>query len=360
MEVKFLGQGLHPGTGNDKPMGLEIIKSISDKSHSSFCAFDAFLSTAGATALTFALLRRGVSSLSTKLFIGVDFKGTSKKALEILLRSKIQTHIFHTPSAPTYHPKVYVFEGPKTATVFVGSSNLTMPGLSSNIEANLKVSFDPAVLKKALSDPSTIINNAYLEQFEEYRDFKARTKDVESGDADETLIAESDATPDEVLRSAHQKINASLSSDILDRVREATPVFFENLIVELLLSMGYGGTSEDTGRAIGKSGDDGVDGVIDQDPLGVDQIYIQAKRYAAGNTIGAGAIRDFFGALNLKKAQKGIFVTTSSFSSSAIQTSKDLGMRIVLIDGIAQTGCSGESDQKRLLRYHGSGQKSPK
>jgi len=105
------------------------------------------------------------------------------------------------------------------------------------------------------------------------------------------------------------------------------------LIVELLIGMGYGGTSENAGKAIGKSGDDGIDGVIDQDPLGVDQIYVQAKRNAEGNNIGAGAIRDFFGALNLKKAQKGIFFTTASFTSSAIQTAADLGIRIVLIDG---------------------------
>ena len=97
--------------------------------------------------------------------------------------------------------------------------------------------------------------------------------------------------------------------------------------------MGYGGTSENAGQAIGKSGDDGVDGIIDQDPLGVDQIYVQAKRYAEGNNIGAGAIRDFFGALSLKKAQKGIFFTTSAFSASALQTAKDLGIRIVLIEG---------------------------
>ena len=97
--------------------------------------------------------------------------------------------------------------------------------------------------------------------------------------------------------------------------------------------MGHGGTSEDAGRALGKSGDDGIDGVIDQDPLGVDQIYVQAKRYADGNNVGAGAIRDFFGALSLKKAQKGIFVTTSAFSSSATQTANDLGSRIVLING---------------------------
>ena len=96
--------------------------------------------------------------------------------------------------------------------------------------------------------------------------------------------------------------------------------------------MGYGGSSEEAGRAIGQSGDDGVDGVIDQDPLGVDQIYVQAKRYGEGNNVSAGAIRDFFGALSLKKAHKGIFVTTSAFSPSAIQTARDLGSRIVLID----------------------------
>ena len=108
--------------------------------------------------------------------------------------------------------------------------------------------------------------------------------------------------------------------------------------------MGYGGTSEEAGRAIGQSGDDGVDGVIDQDPLGVDQIYLQAKRYGEGNNIGAAAIRDFFGALSLKKAHKGIFVTTSMFSPPSVQTARDLGSRIVLIDGVQLT--------KLMIRYN--------
>jgi restriction system protein len=108
--------------------------------------------------------------------------------------------------------------------------------------------------------------------------------------------------------------------------------------------MGYGGTSEEAGRAIGQGGDDGVDGVIDQDPLGVDQIYVQAKRYGEGNNIGAGAIRDFFGALSLKKAHKGIFVTTSAFSPAAVQTARDLGSRIVLIDGVQLT--------RLMIRYN--------
>ena len=99
--------------------------------------------------------------------------------------------------------------------------------------------------------------------------------------------------------------------------RTASPSFFETVIIELLLAMGYGGAIENAGRTIGQTGDNGVDGVIDQDPLGVDQIYIQAKRYNEGNNISASHIRDFFGALNLKKAQKGIFITTSEFTKSA-------------------------------------------
>tara|TARA_R110002110_G_scaffold71027_10_gene190056 strand:- start:119 stop:1027 length:909 start_codon:yes stop_codon:yes gene_type:complete len=187
--------------------------------------------------------------------------------------------------------------------------------------------------KQALSDQAVEINKSYLSRFPEFQEFQSRTKDEDETAAITSVGDEISATPDEVLRAAHKKINAALSEELLDRVREASPAFFENLIVELLLAMGYGGTSEDAGRALGKSGDDGVDGVIDQDPLGVDQIYVQAKRYAESNGIGAGAIRDFFGALSLKKAQKGIFVTTSSFSQSAVQTARDLGSRIVLIDG---------------------------
>lgn len=178
------------------------------------------------------------------------------------------------------------------------------------------------------------IDNKYLQQFPSFLEFQTR-KGTMSGNADEALTAVEDAnsTPDEVIRAAYLQLNATLAADLLDRVRDAPPQFFETLIIELLLSMGYGGSSEDTARAIGQSGDNGVDGVIDQDPLGVEQLYVQAKRYAEGNTIGPGQIRDFYGALNLKKAQKGLFGTTSSFTAAAVQTAKDLGMRIVLIDG---------------------------
>ncbi len=194
----------------------------------------------------------------------------------------------------------------------------------------------------ALADAGATINNAYLDQFKEFQDFKAKVNEADGATA-ATSPAQALApfsapagteTPDEALRKAHSAITGALAADLLDRVRKATPAFFEKLIVELLLAMGYGGTSEEAGRALGQSGDDGVDGVIDQDPLGVDQIFVQAKRYAEGNNIGAGAIRDFYGALSLKKAHKGIFVTTSAFSQPAVDTARGLGSRIVLIDGL--------------------------
>lgn len=185
--------------------------------------------------------------------------------------------------------------------------------------------------KQVLATKATV-NNAFLGQYAEFQDFRNRTKEsVGDGQAD-TQGGDSN-TPDEVLRQAYKSINTSLAAELIATVREFPPAFFERLIVDLLLAMGYGGTSEDAGRALGMSGDNGVDGVIDQDPLGVDQIYIQAKRYKEGSNVGSSDIRDFYGSLSLKKANKGILVTTSSFSNGAIQTAQNLGHRIVLIDG---------------------------
>ena len=140
-------------------------------------------------------------------------------------------------------------------------------------------------------------------------------------------------TPYETMRMAYRQIETSLIHELLERIREAPPDFFERLMVNLLLGMGYGGSTENAGRTLGRSGDDGVDGVIDQDALGLDRVYIQAKRYAVGNNIGPGAIRDFFGSLDRHKATKGLFVTTSTFSSAAKETAEHLSKRIVLVDG---------------------------
>ena len=178
------------------------------------------------------------------------------------------------------------------------------------------------------------IDNKFLAQFSEFREFRERSSAGPEQTTELAIVLSDDhkETPDEIMRSAHRQIETSLAQELLERICKAPPAFFERLIVNLLLSMGYGGSTADAGRALGRSGDDGVDGVIDQDALGLDRVYVQAKRYTTG-TIGAGAIRDFFGSLDRHKAAKGLFVTTSSFSPSARETAEFLSKRIVLIDG---------------------------
>ena len=191
--------------------------------------------------------------------------------------------------------------------------------------------------KQALAQNPSKIDIKFLSQFSEFNAFRERKEEGGPTQSKTTVpsIIETleEQTPDEVMRAAHRQLSDSLGQDILDRILQAPPAFFERLIVSLLLAMDYGGSTIEAGRAIGRSGDDGVDGVIDQVPLGLDRVYIQAKRYQRQNSIGSGAIRDFFGSLDMHKATKGLFVTTSNFSSAAIETVEKLGKRIVLIDG---------------------------
>ncbi len=190
--------------------------------------------------------------------------------------------------------------------------------------------------KEVLESRPGHIDIKFLMRFEEFRQFRERSSGAEEQDSQSIIPSAEDQkhTPDETMRLAHRQIETALGQDLLERVRDAPPEFFERLIVNLLISMGYGGSRADkAGRTLGRSGDDGVDGVIDQDALGLDRVYIQAKRYGAGNNIGSGAIRDFFGSLDRHKATKGLFVTTSSFSTSGRETAGFLSKRIVLIDG---------------------------
>jgi len=191
--------------------------------------------------------------------------------------------------------------------------------------------------REFLDNHTGMITREHLRQYEDFLDFETRTNEADEdkkvSDMAEIEIEESSSTPDEIMRNAYEKINNALAYELLEKVRDSSPLFSERLIVELLLAMNYGGSAQEAGRNLGQSSDGGVDGVIDQDPLGVDQIYIQAKRYKEGNNIGSGDIRDFFGALNIKRATKGIFVTTSDFTQAAKQTAAALGSRIVLING---------------------------
>ena len=200
-------------------------------------------------------------------------------------------------------------------------------------------SITPAGTALLESNPTSIDINL-LKTFPEF--MQAREKKLEDEGQNsqdrETRSVDADPeieTPYDKIRSASRLINSTLGQDIIERLRLAPPAFFERVIVQLLLAMGYGGTYAQAGKAIGKSGDNGVDGVIDQDTLGLDRVYVQAKRYAENVTVSAGDIRDFFGSLDMHKAAKGLFVTTSTFTKFATETAEKLGKRIVLIDGNA-------------------------
>jgi len=155
--------------------------------------------------------------------------------------------------------------------------------------------------REVLRESPARVDVKLLERFPEFNEFKERARASQAGDlfpsltetTSKTETVERLATPDELLRSTITDIEAALSSELLDRILAAPPVFFEELIVMLLLRMGYGGAREDAGRAIGKSGDGGIDGVIDQDPLGLDRVYLQAKRYRSDNPVSEPEIRDF-------------------------------------------------------------------
>jgi restriction system protein len=176
------------------------------------------------------------------------------------------------------------------------------------------------------------IDVKFLKQFSEFIEFQTTKRD------DETVTGEdvediSTETPEEALETAYQKIRKSLAQDLLNKVITISPAFFERLVVELLVKMGYGGSIKDAGRAIGKSGDEGIDGTIKEDKLGLDIIYIQAKRWQTGNTVGRPELQKFVGALAGQGAKKGIFITTSSFTRDALDYTPRNETKIVLIDG---------------------------
>lgn len=185
--------------------------------------------------------------------------------------------------------------------------------------------------KVVLANPPKAINIKFLETFPEFKEFRevgAQSPTIQHLEPSNFK----ELAPDEVIRSANSELQQSLSVELLAKILASPPNFFERLVVQLLIAMGYGGSAIEAGKALGKSGDGGVDGVIDQDALGLDRIYVQAKRYT-DNKVSSGEIRDFFGSLDRFKANKGMFVTTSTFSQAAKETAEMLSKRIVLIDG---------------------------
>lgn len=238
-----------------------------------------------------------------------EFNLTDEERKELLPSG--QTFIFgsRVSWARTYLKKAGLLDSQKRATV-----QITQRGID--------------ILKQ---NPS-FIDVKLLRQFPEFLEFQNTKKDGEeiieiSTNNDNTK------TPEETLEDAYQNIRKSLAQELRAKIIELSPVFFEKLVVELVVKMGYGGSMKDAGKAIGKSGDEGIDGTIKEDKLGLDIIYIQAKRWQVGNVVGRPEIHKFIGALAGQGAKKGIFITTSNFTKEALEYTPKNETKIVLIDG---------------------------
>lgn len=185
--------------------------------------------------------------------------------------------------------------------------------------------------KEVLQRNPDCIDMKYLREFPEYIEFRETTREA----ADTSQVEEDlyELTPEEALEEAYQKIRQDLSDEVLKAVINSSPGFFEKLVVELLVKMGYGGSRRDAARAVGGSGDEGIDGIIDEDRLGLDTIYIQAKKWKEGSTVGRPEIQKFVGALQGQRAKKGIFITTTRFTDDAKSYASNIEIKVVLIDG---------------------------
>lgn len=237
--------------------------------------------------------------------VGKAFKLTDEERREMLPSGQQEVFINRIGWARTYLKKAGLIDSPQR-----GANRITKRGVE--------------VLKQAPQK----IDVAFLTQFKEFKDFRAlrHTKEEEVEEA-----GANSKTPEESLETAYQSIRNDVVADLLQKIRTCSPTFFERLVVEVIVKMGYGGTRQDAGKAIGKSGDGGIDGIIKEDRLGLDAIYIQAKRW--DNRVGRPEIQKFVGALTGQRAKKGLFITTSDFSADAEDYVSRIDAKVVLIDG---------------------------
>jgi restriction system protein len=189
--------------------------------------------------------------------------------------------------------------------------------------------------RKVVQAKPAAINVRYLkDRYANFREFhQARPRDEQTDLAQEAEDRRDSLTPEEQVEASHLTLRQTLVNEIQERLRGCSPQRFERLVVEVMVAMGYGGSLKDAGEAIGGSGDEGVDGVIKEDRLGLDLIYLQAKRWRDGNTVGRPELQKFVGALDGKRAHKGVFITTSTFTADAITYAEATSRRLILIDG---------------------------
>ena len=209
-------------------------------------------------------------------------------------------------------------------------SHITQAGLLNSPRRAVSVITDRG--REALQIHAQRIDLRFLNGYDEYREFRNRRKNLE-GDESETTEAEiQDAqTLEELLENAYFQVRRQIEAELLSQIKSSPPDFLERVVVDLVVRMGYGGSRKDAGEALGRSGDEGIDGIIKEDPLGLDIIYLQAKRWEG--TVGRPEIQKFAGALQGQRARKGIFITTSMFSADALEYTSRIETKIILIDG---------------------------
>jgi restriction system protein len=189
--------------------------------------------------------------------------------------------------------------------------------------------------RKVLREHPDRVDLKVLNSFEDYRRFRHRGGDGADEERRQTELKAETETPQESLENAFQRVRREVQEELLDLLLQSPPDFLEQVVVDLVVAMGYGGTRKDAGEALGRTGDEGIDGIIKEDPLGLDIIYLQAKRWEC--TVGRPEIQKFAGALQGQRARKGIFITTSSFSRDAEEYARMIESKILLIDGARLT-----------------------
>ncbi|CCH97800.1 restriction endonuclease [Microcystis aeruginosa] len=240
-----------------------------------------------------------------------EFQVTEAERKEMLPSGQQEIFANRVGWAKTYLKKAGLIDSPQRATFVISEKG-----------------------KEILSQNPTRIDTKFLRQFPEFQEFTRVNKQNETITLESNLsTSDQEQNPEELLENSYQEIRQALATDLLSILRKLSPDDFEKLVVELLVKMGYGGSIRDAGKAVGKSGDQGIDGIIKEDRLGLDIIYIQAKRWADNNAVGRPEIQKFVGALAGQGAKKGIFITTSYFTQEALEYAPRNEIKIVLIDG---------------------------
>ena len=232
-----------------------------------------------------------------------EFDLTDKERQERIPSGRVSRFHNNVTWARTYMKKAGLLEDPKR-----GQFRITERGCN------------------VLAEKPDSINRKFLQRFDEFNKFIGKQP---SGAG--PVQSDPELTPEQALHASYQTLRHTLATDLLEQIKQASPAFFEQLVVDVLVRMGYGGSRQEAGQAIGQSGDEGIDGIIKEDRLGLDIIYIQAKRWES--TVGRPDVQKFAGALQGKQARKGVFITTSSFSSEAVDFVKKIETKVILIAG---------------------------